>query len=42
MAGPLRGWKGQPGQFSVVIEREAGLVRYWRPELAKPPPTEVI
>lgn len=24
-----RGWKGQPGQFSVVIEREAGVVRYF-------------
>ena len=24
-----RGWKGQPGQFSIVIEREAGVVRYF-------------
>jgi hypothetical protein len=24
-----RGWDGQAGQFSVVIERESGLVRYF-------------
>ncbi len=24
-----RAWKGQPGQFSIVIEREAGVVRYF-------------
>ena len=24
-----RGWEGQPGQFSIVIEREAGVVRYF-------------
>lgn len=24
-----RGWRGHPGQFCIVIEREAGLVRYF-------------
>jgi hypothetical protein len=24
-----RGWDGNPGQFSIVIERETGLVRYF-------------
>jgi hypothetical protein len=24
-----RGWQGHPGQFSVVIERETGLARYF-------------
>jgi len=32
-----RGWKGQPGQCSIVIERAAGIVRYFTTFI--PPPT---